>query len=65
MPMTPSKCAHPACECIVAAKGEYGKYCSEECKRAGQIAELHCNCKHMECRAPEHSTQTTASRAQP
>jgi len=65
MTMTPSKCAHPACECTVAAKGEYGKYCSEECKRAGQIAELHCNCKHMECRAPERATQTIASRPQP
>jgi hypothetical protein len=44
------KCAHPACECTVAAKGPFGKYCSNECKRAGQIAELHCNCQHPECR---------------
>jgi len=44
------KCAHPACECMVAPKAPYGKYCSEECKRAGQISELHCNCQHPPCR---------------
>ena len=48
------KCAHPACECVVAPKGPYGKYCSEECKRAGQISELHCNCLHPECRLAGH-----------
>jgi hypothetical protein len=50
----PQKCAHPACECNVDAKGQYGKYCSEECKRAGQISELHCNCQHLECRTAGH-----------
>jgi hypothetical protein len=60
---SPQKCAHPACECVVVAKGPYGKYCSEECKRAGQISELHCNCQHLECRmaghvaAPEQGTR--------
>jgi len=46
------KCAHPACECSIAPKGPYGKYCSGECRRAGQISELHCNCQHAECRHP-------------
>jgi len=50
------KCAHPACECIVAPKAPYGKYCSEECKRAGQISELHCNCQHPACRMAGHPT---------
>ncbi len=27
-----AKCAHPACECMVAKGGEWGKYCSESCK---------------------------------
>ena len=44
------KCAHPACECTIDPKGEHGKYCSGECRRAGSIAELHCNCQHVECR---------------
>jgi hypothetical protein len=47
-----SKCAHPACECHVTAKGPYGKYCSEQCKKAGNFTELHCNCQHPECREP-------------
>jgi hypothetical protein len=63
--MTTSKCAHPACECFVAPKGAYGKYCSDECKRAGQITELHCNCQHPECRVPSHAGAPTASRPQP
>ena len=59
----PQKCAHPACECSVAAKGPNGKYCSEECKRAGQIAELHCNCQHVECRMASYpSPETRAAR---
>ncbi len=62
MNMTTSKCAHPACECIVASKGEYGKYCSDECKRARQIAELHCNCLHIECRDPDHGRAPTTTR---
>jgi len=59
----PQKCAHPACECIVVAKGPYGKYCSEECKRAGQISELHCNCQHVECRMHTYASPgATAAR---
>jgi hypothetical protein len=63
--MTTSKCAHPACDCTVEAKGAYGKYCGEECKRAGQIAELHCNCQHLECRAPERTRAAAPTRPQP
>ena len=46
----PAKCAHPSCECTMPVKGPYGKYCSEHCKEAGDITELHCNCQHDECR---------------
>jgi hypothetical protein len=56
----PQKCAHAACECFLAAKGPYGKYCSEECKSAGQIAELHCNCQHVECRTHTYRSSDTA-----
>ena len=44
------KCAHPACQCMVDKKGEYGKYCSEHCRRAGDVIELRCGCQHPECR---------------
>ncbi len=45
-----AKCAHEACECVVSPNGPSGKYCSEECRRAGQMTELHCNCQHDACR---------------
>jgi hypothetical protein len=45
-----AKCAHEACECVVAPNGPHGKYCSEECRRAGHMTELRCNCQHVECR---------------
>ena len=51
----PAKCAHPSCECLVTSKGQYGKYCSEVCKEAGQITELRCNCQHDACRLPDRS----------
>ena len=47
-----TKCAHAACECTVAPKGPFGKYCSDECRRAGHMTELRCNCQHAECRTP-------------
>ena len=47
-----AKCAHAACECLVSLNGPSGKYCSEECRRAGRLTELHCNCQHDECRHP-------------
>ena len=34
------QCAHPACSCLVAAKGEFGKYCSEHCQEARGMTEL-------------------------
>jgi hypothetical protein len=46
------KCAHPACLCMVDKdkKGEYGKYCSDHCRKAGDVIELRCGCQHPECR---------------
>jgi len=43
------KCAHPSCQCMVDRKGEYGKYCSDHCKKAGDVTELRCGCRHPEC----------------
>jgi len=45
-----TKCAHPACECMVAKGGPYGKFCSEVCKKKGEQIELHCECHHPGCR---------------
>jgi hypothetical protein len=45
-----TKCAHPSCDCVVQPNSPYGKYCSDHCKRAGQITELRCGCQHAECR---------------
>jgi hypothetical protein len=40
------KCAHPSCNCKVP----HGtKYCSYYCRKAPEI-DLHCDCKHIECR---------------
>jgi hypothetical protein len=44
------KCAHPACECTVQPNGEFGKYCSDHCRQAGQRTELRCDCHHTACR---------------
>jgi hypothetical protein len=54
---SPGKCAHPSCECLVQPNGPYGKYCSEPCKKARQITELHCNCQHEACREPGRAAQ--------
>jgi len=59
--VNPAKCARPACECLVPAKAPHGKYCSEECKEAGHITELHCTCPHDECRHPERYAETANS----
>jgi len=45
-----TKCAHPACSCMVTKDGRYGKYCSEYCQEMAAISELICRCKHPECR---------------
>lgn len=46
----PTKCAHPACSCMVAPGSPYGKYCSETCKKKGNGTELRCDCHHQDCR---------------
>ncbi|HEY3884421.1 MAG TPA: hypothetical protein VGL62_04395, partial [Vicinamibacterales bacterium] len=48
--MALAKCAHPACNCTIQEKGPFGKYCSEHCKKAGNITELRCGCQHADCR---------------
>ena len=53
--MDTNKCAHPACNCTVPKNGPFGKYCSEHCKEARDIIELHCDCKHPGCREPAPS----------
>jgi hypothetical protein len=46
----PSKCAHPACKCLVPQGAPHGKYCSEHCKEASDETELRCDCQHLTCR---------------
>jgi hypothetical protein len=46
---TGNKCAHPACNCLVDKHGEWGKYCSEVCKKKGDSIELRCECRHPGC----------------
>jgi hypothetical protein len=41
------KCAHPACDCLVAGKS---KYCSEKCEDTKSMTELACQCDHPACR---------------
>lgn len=40
------KCAHPACNCQVAA-GQ--KYCSTKCESSRGMMELTCQCGHPDC----------------
>ena len=40
------KCAHPQCKCLVTDGGQWGNYCSEHCREAGDETELMCDCKH-------------------
>ena len=40
------KCAHPECECTVAAGV---KYCSEYCESEGSLLSVACECGHAEC----------------
>lgn len=40
------KCAHPSCNCPAA---DGSKYCSDYCKKAAGMTELHCNCRHAGC----------------
>ena len=57
--MTPEKCAHPACECVVEKGGRFGKYCSEHCKEAGPMMVLRCHCHHPQC--TEAAARSTAN----
>lgn len=43
-------CAHPGCSCSVPPGGEFGKYCSEHCKKAKGMTELRCGCHHPDCK---------------
>ncbi len=43
------KCAHPACDCLVEKGGPFGKYCSDHCRKAGEITALSCHCQHPGC----------------
>jgi hypothetical protein len=45
-----TKCAHPACKCNVPKDGEFGKFCSEHCQTAGEMAEIRCECGHPTCK---------------
>jgi hypothetical protein len=45
-----SKCAHPACSCVVQKDSKHGKYCSEHCKEAADMTVLRCECQHPGCR---------------
>jgi len=43
------KCAHPGCKCNVTPNGAHGEYCSDHCKKAGDLKEPHCTCGHPNC----------------
>lgn len=45
-----TKCAHPACKCLVTPGGDHGKFCSDHCKVAADKAELKCDCNHPGCK---------------
>jgi hypothetical protein len=44
-----AKCAHPICECMVSKDSEFGKYCSDHCRAAGDHADIRCGCGHPGC----------------
>jgi hypothetical protein len=46
----PTKCAHPACQCVVSKSRPYGKYCSDHCTESADTTELRCDCQHLPCR---------------
>jgi hypothetical protein len=41
-----TKCAHPACNCVMVDGKEY---CSETCADAKSVTELACQCQHSAC----------------
>jgi hypothetical protein len=45
-----TKCAHPACNCVLT----YGtEYCSAPCADASGMTELACQCDHPSCQGEE------------
>lgn len=42
----PTKCAHPACNCVLV---DGQQYCSETCADAKSVTELACQCQHPAC----------------
>jgi hypothetical protein len=46
MSTTPTKCAHPICQCT-APEGE--KYCSPHCEDSKDMTTLACGCGHASC----------------
>ena len=49
----PKKCAHKVCVCLVNKDSEFGDYCSQHCKDAGDMIELKCDCGHDACMADQ------------
>lgn len=47
---TTTKCAHPACKCNVPKEGQFGEFCSDHCRAAGDKTELRCECGHDGCK---------------
>ena len=57
----PTKCAHPQCNCRVPEHGQYGKYCSEHCREAGDQTELMCDWTSLNPDTPLQSRDTIAA----
>ncbi|HVT46169.1 MAG TPA: hypothetical protein VHD57_00155 [Vicinamibacterales bacterium] len=58
---TETKCAHPACDCLVTKGGPFGRFCSEHCREAGETA-LRCYCHHEGCGVPKPAAPPPAPR---
>jgi hypothetical protein len=58
---TETKCAHPACDCLVTKGGPFGRFCSEHCREAGETA-LRCYCHHEGCGVPKTAAPPPAPR---
>ena len=56
-PTGPRKCAHPACYCTVEA-GK--KFCSDRCRDAHGMIELHCQCCRPGCECGPASSMFSA-----
>jgi len=58
---TATKCAHPACDCLVTKNGPFGKFCSDHCREAGGISALSCHCHHEGCGTPKAASAPVAA----